>query len=316
VSGPKFSVVLKAFNEEDWIAGAIRSVLAQSIADFELIVVDDGSTDGTAAVVEGFQTDPRVRLISQENRGVAGAINAGVGAARAPYAALIDADDLWMPDFLEKMRLALDRDPTIGFAYTDAWCLDHERSRFWRISSNEYIGEPSDPPDDHEAFLELLLERNFIFVSAGFRKSAFEAVGGIDPGLRRAVDYGLWTSLLSHGYRAVRVPGRLAIVRDRPGALHTNEGLMLANLVRVYKSVVAADGLGPEVKAVATRRIAETEAVAARASRPKPEIVLRGRRLLGRIRRAVLQRDFWYPGTPPEIAAAFPELARDLQARR
>ncbi len=316
MSAPAFSVVLKAFNEEDWIADAIRSVLAQSMADFELIVVDDGSTDGTAAVVEGFQTDPRVRLIRQENRGVAAAVNVGIGAARAPYAALIDADDLWMPDYLEEMGRVLDADPNSGFAYTDAWVLDQRRARFWRMSSNAYVGEPATPPADPEAFLAALLEINFVFGLAAIRRTAFEAIGGVDGSLRAAEDYVLWMRLLSKGFSGVRAPGRLAVVSDRQGSLHTDEAAMLSNLAQAYRSLIDSGDLSPALVEIATRRVAETEAVAARAGRPKPAIVRRGRRALGKVRRAVLQRDFWYPGTPPEIAAAFPELARDLEARR
>jgi glycosyltransferase involved in cell wall biosynthesis len=316
MSVPAFSVVLKAFNEEDWIADAIRSVLAQTMTDFELIVVDDGSTDGTAAVVEGFQTDPRVRMIRQENRGVAAAINVGIGAARAPYAALIDADDFWMPGYLEAMRAALDSDPNAGFAYTDAWVLDHARARFWKMSSNAYLGEPEVPPADPDAFLAALLEINFVFGLAAIRRTAFEAVGGIDGSLRAAEDYVLWMRLLSKGFSAVRAPGRLAIVRDRQGALHTDEAAMLNNLAAAYRSLIDAGDMSPALVEIATRRVAETEAAAARAGRPKPAIVRRSRRLIGKARRAVLQRDFWFPGTPPEIAAAFPELTRDLEARR
>src|SRR5918992_3277590 len=98
MSTPSFTVVISAYNEERFVADAISSVLAQTRKDFELVVVDDGSADRTAEVVEGFSSDPRLRLISHANRGLAASLNVGIGAGSAPFVALLDADDMWMPD--------------------------------------------------------------------------------------------------------------------------------------------------------------------------------------------------------------------------
>src|SRR2546430_3854957 len=121
---PAFTFVLAAYNEEDYVGDAIGSVLSQTREDFELMVVDDGSADATAEVVRGFESDPRLTLISQENRGLAASLNRGIRAGSAPYASLIDADDLWMPSYLEKLGEALDHHAEAGFAYTTAWWHD------------------------------------------------------------------------------------------------------------------------------------------------------------------------------------------------
>jgi len=104
-SQPAISVVMPLYNKEREVARAIRSVLAQTFADFELIVVNDGSTDRGAEAVTTFK-DPRIRLVHQENLGVSAARNCGVAEARAELVAFLDADDEWLPEFLSTtMRL-------------------------------------------------------------------------------------------------------------------------------------------------------------------------------------------------------------------
>src|ERR1017187_6172907 len=106
MAAPRFSVVIAAFEAERTVASAVNSALAQTRTDLEVIVVDDGSSDRTAAVV-GQITDHRVQLLRQANAGPSAARNVGISATRGDYVAFLDSDDLWLPRYLELMGAAL-----------------------------------------------------------------------------------------------------------------------------------------------------------------------------------------------------------------
>lgn len=312
MSPPGFTVTLAAFNEEVWVGSAIESVLRQTCEDFELVVVDDGSTDGTAEVVRGYQSDPRVKLVSQPNRGLAGALNTAIAAGSAPLLAMIDADDLWMPTYLEQMGHTLERAPGAGFAYTDAWILEHPSGRFQRRTSNTGMGEPMPPPTAPEQFLRLLMRANFVFGLATIRRSALKEVGGsFNESLAAAEEYELWIRMLAHGFSAARAPGPLAIVRERGGAMHTDDRRMITAVREVCRIAVEDLDTSDDVKAIARKRIGRLDrALEAQEGSNRARAWRALRHRLGRIRRAAGGRRSWYRDTPPEVAAAFPELAR------
>jgi glycosyltransferase involved in cell wall biosynthesis len=130
MTAPLVSVIVPAFNAQAFVGRTLASLRAQTFADFEAIVVDDGSTDGTAAIVHhAAQADPRIRLVRQANAGVAAARNRALAEARGRYVANLDADDLWRPQFLEKTVEALARageGAVFAFART-LWIDEHDR---------------------------------------------------------------------------------------------------------------------------------------------------------------------------------------------
>lgn len=122
---PRVSVVIPLYNKELHIKRTINSVLAQKIQDFEIIVIDDGSTDKSSQVVRDF-TDPRIRLIQQENAGVSAARNKGIEEAKADLIAFLDADDEWYPSFLETVFRLREKYPEAG-VYATAYLFCNSR---------------------------------------------------------------------------------------------------------------------------------------------------------------------------------------------
>lgn len=124
-SHPAFSVVIPLYNTERYIAGTLDSVLAQTFADFEVVVVNDASTDSGPSIVERYaKQDSRIRMITQANRGLAGARNGGIRVARGSYIALIDADDLWLTDKLALHFAHLDANPHVGVSFDPSLFID------------------------------------------------------------------------------------------------------------------------------------------------------------------------------------------------
>lgn len=120
---PTVSVIMPVYNVEAYVAEAIQSVLTQSFTDFELIIVDDGGSDRSLEICYGF-ADPRIRIISQANRGLAGARNTGIIAARGRYAAFLDSDDRWLPEKLSLHVIHLDNNPDIGVSFSPSRFID------------------------------------------------------------------------------------------------------------------------------------------------------------------------------------------------
>lgn len=191
---PRVTVVIPAFNAAAFILDAVHSVRAQTIGEWELVVADDGSTDGTAALVESVD-DERIRVLRLAHSGLpAVARNAALTESAAPNVAFLDADDVWLPMKLERQLALFAQRPDVGLVHTAAAYLDDQGCRI-----------QASYPDDHEVF-DRLLEENFIVnSSAVVRRSLLDEHGFFDPtcDLRGSEDYELWLRLASHTLFAV-----------------------------------------------------------------------------------------------------------------
>jgi glycosyltransferase involved in cell wall biosynthesis len=305
-----FTVVMPALDTRATIGPAIRSVLAQTRADFELMVVDDGSTDGTPDVVREFAADERVRLLERPHLGAATARAAGIAAGTAPLVSMIDSDDLWMPGYLEAMGAALDADPGAAFAYTDAWYLDERSRRIRRASAMSYQRPPEPPPATAGELFAALTERNFIFNAVTVRRAVVDAAGPPDARLRSSIDWEWWLRLAAHGHRGIRVPGRLAVYRLRTASM-TNDPLRVATGQRDLWRIVAdeydlPDETRRELKARADQLDARIDAL--RSRRRVAGALLRLRRRAGAAKTRLTQSRDFHKEPPPEVRDAFGDL--------
>jgi glycosyltransferase involved in cell wall biosynthesis len=291
---------MPAYNAAPTIRVAIESVLAQTRGDFELIVVDDGSTDGTAAHVEPYLRDQRVRLICQPNRGQASARNAALAAASGVYVSLLDSDDLWLPQYLDLMCGRLDVNPSAAVVYSDAWVLDDQTHRVARTT----VAAPWLPPAvpaDASGFLRALLEfGNFVFVGATIRRAVLADVGVFRPGVEPSEDYELWLRIAARGYEFVRIDLPLAIYRRRPGQASADRPALYRAANEVFRIVAEEYNVPDDVRELARQRLPMTK-FAPRARRRVPRLVRRPYRALSRLRH-------FYLRPPKQIRAAFPDL--------
>ena len=302
---PTFTIAMPAYNSSRTIGAAIRSVLAQTRSDFELVVVDDGSSDDTTDQVARFE-DERVRLVRQENSGPGAARNRTIIAGRGRYVSMLDSDDLWLPTYLESMAAVLDAHPDVGLAYTDAWVLDDATRRIRRTTAMHYQHPPRDPPRDPLEFLALLLKRgNFVFTSTTVRHTALEQVGLFEAALKPAEDFGLWLRIVAGGFPAMRTTGNLAVYRKRPGSLSTNEVAILDG-ERESVRLVAEEYDVPEwIRALANDRLRKLDlrlAGLGDESGLMPSLA-RARARAVRVKAALVEPFAWHRHPPPEVAA-------------
>jgi glycosyltransferase involved in cell wall biosynthesis len=227
---PAVTVLMPAYDVEPYVGDAVRSVLAQTFGDLEVVVVDDGSKDGTADVVAALAAaDPRVRLVRQANRGLAGARNTAMRVARGEVLALLDSDDLWEPEFLAEQMAILDRHPEVDIVTGNAW-----------MYGGQQHGELARPCPDTRAIPDLatiLGDERSVFIMSVFRRRVYELVGCFDGTLRTNEDYEFWLRAAISGCRFARNDRPLGHYRIRADSLSASEMRMLRGILVVYSRI-------------------------------------------------------------------------------
>lgn len=201
---PRISVIMPTYNRARFLGDAIRSVLAQTLTDFEVIVVDDGSTDNTSEIVRAF-ADPRVKYLRQDNQGPAGARNNGIRASTGEYVSFLDSDDTFLPRKLEIQARALDLEYDLGLVAGGYEFID-EGGRLLR-EERPWIGRPSlDLPT-------ILLGGVAPVHAVMVRREWLDRVGSFDASFRAAEDMDLWYRLSLAGCRMDWVPATVCRYR-------------------------------------------------------------------------------------------------------
>jgi len=222
VSPAAVSVIIPAYNYVQYLPEAVASVLAQDHEQFELLIIDDGSTDHTAESCARI-TDPRVRYLRQENAGLSAARNTGIREARLPYVAFLDADDRWETGFLTAIFREFARlDST--FAGVATACARMDAS-----------GKMLSPP--RRNFLRqgeltaaaFCLRNRPLSSSIVVRRAAFGECGVFDPTLRSSEDRDMWIRLTARGHRIYFIDESLAIIRRHPANMSKNAPRMKHN---------------------------------------------------------------------------------------
>jgi glycosyltransferase involved in cell wall biosynthesis len=257
---PGVTVVMPAYNVEQYIAAAIESVLAQTFCDFELLVVDDGATDGTAAIAESFvRRDSRVRLLQKTNGGLSSARNAALRRSTAPVIAILDSDDLWDPRFLEAQIELLAKRPDVDIVSGNARNLGG--------SAHARPARPFPDPRPDPGLLEILADEEAIFIMSVFRRRVYEVVGDFDETMRSNEDYDYWIRAAIAGFRFARNDRPLGWYRRRDDSLSASDARMLRGILRVYAKAAPLLSGNPEAIRIVESQIArfETERFAAEA---------------------------------------------------
>jgi glycosyltransferase involved in cell wall biosynthesis len=184
---PKVSIIIPAYNQAQYLAEAIRSALAQTYRNYEIIVVDDGSTDDTPQVAKQF--NGQVHYLRQENQGLAGARNTGIRQARGEYIALLDSDDAWQPNYLQVMTDLAAQHPEASVFYCPVVYMDAKGHELPQPGNRQVLSP--------EEIYSTLLRANFLVPSTILmRRSVVMEAGLFDPAFRRLQDWDLWLRLL------------------------------------------------------------------------------------------------------------------------
>jgi glycosyltransferase involved in cell wall biosynthesis len=216
LKAPLVSVVITCYNYGKYLAGCIESVLGQTFKDYDIIIVNDGSTDETDAVAEMFLHHEKIHYIKQRNAGQANSKNTGIENSRGKYLAFLDADDVWEQSKLEK-QIPLFSDPQVGVVYSKARYIEEHVAELDFELSGEYLKPRSGNVTQYLFF------DNFVpFSSSVVRRECLQEFGGFDESLKMGIDWDLWLRC-STKYKFDYIDETLLVYRlGHPGQMSKN----------------------------------------------------------------------------------------------
>jgi glycosyltransferase involved in cell wall biosynthesis len=245
---PAVSVIVPAYNAASFLSETVQSALAQTFADFEVLISDDGSTDGTFELAQQWsRTDPRVRSITGPNGGTASARNRAMELARGSFFALLDSDDVWFPTFLESQMAVFERHPEVDVVTGNA-----------RSLGGPFDGQPLRPAGGDCRPLSLLAmieDENAVCVMSVFRRTVFDRIGGFDRKVVYSEDYEFWVRAALAGFTFLANPKPLAWYRRRPDGKSADEVALLTGAIAILEEARAKCDELPLERAAMDRQI-------------------------------------------------------------
>lgn len=239
---PLVSIIIPTYNREKIIGKALDSVFAQTRQDFEIIVLDDGSQDNTKAVVEAY--GPKVKYFYQDNKGIAGARNSGMGRAGGRYIAFLDSDDYWLPAKLERQLALFDEHPDYGMVASQCGAVAIDGS--YREKNR---------PGKSGRVLHDLFKKNFIRTSSAvITRQCLEKVGGFDESLREGEEYDYWLRIAAE-FAVGFINEPLAVYVDNTDGMSTDSLTGRLHRLKVLEKTYLKKKIPPRMY---RRRIADT----------------------------------------------------------
>lgn len=247
MKAPTVSILMPVRNEARFLSAAVGSLLRQTFSDWELVVVDDGSTDATPALLAAFAAqDPRIRVLTPGQQGLVAALNHGLAACRAMLVARMDGDDISHPERLERQLAFLNTHPEIGLLACTARHFPRQQLKVGMLAYEEWQNSLC----THDQIMrDLFVESPFVHPSVMVRRKLLEEVGGYaDRGW--AEDYDLWLRLAAAGVRFASLPDRLFFWRDRPERSTRTMAAYSVDAFRRCKAYYLAQGFLSDMREV------------------------------------------------------------------
>jgi len=249
---PRFSILIPAYNAEATLARTLDSLIAQTYDDWECVVIDDGSTDGTAAILERYvQIDSRFRGTSQENGGTASALNAAAKLAQGQFFVQLGADDELLPEYCEATLKLIEQNPEYDIYAANAWQVFPDGQKQFFNRGMLFESEVS-------INLDALIQKSLIYCTAATRREIFTTLGGFRTEIYNE-DYDFWLRALASGARHIYQPLALSLYHATPNQKTSDALKVRESDCEILSDLAASESLSENQLELLHAKLAELQ---------------------------------------------------------